>query len=466
LIVSGGQTTNANADRYWRDCAFLYDTLVHKYGYSKENVVVLIADGTNPAVDHLNFNYVPADSYWASTPLDFDDDGACDVDGDATAASVSNAFRDLQSQLTAQDRLLVFLTDTGGPTEGGGEWDAELCLWNNERFRDRDLKALTEQLPCPVVFAMEQCYSGGFADDLNQTDRIFASAAAHDGVSHAEPYPYFYDQWCLDWIAALRGFFPSNHVPWVDGDACNADYNGDGYVSFHEAAVFADTQNPSPTPAIPGKSGFSRQPFLSRPRSGRIPPADVLDRIALADVAFAAIENAPVPFRIEARNAFGALLASFPRRRALRDRTDDSSIRLVCRHRADDGQYPFNFLWRRVRVQTIYSAAQLGDARTLDHLEILTRVYPTDVENWTIACGTWRRTPIPKAPRGETRAGPSSSKPTSSRLRRRLGPLRFRRAVRIQRRRQPVGRSFLRQSDQLSALGHLARRRGPKRSAR
>jgi len=386
LIVSGGQTTNANADRYWRDCAFLYDTLVHKYGYSKENVVVLIADGTNPAVDHLNFNYVPPDSYWASTPLDFDDDGACDVDGDATAASVSNAFRDLQSQLTAQDRLLVFLTDHGGPTEGGGEWDAELCLWNNERFRDRDLKALTEQLPCPVVFAMEQCYSGGFADDLNQTDRIFASAAAHDGVSHAEPYPYFYDQWCLDWIAALRGFFPSNHVPWVDGDACNADYNGDGYVSFHEAAVFADTQNTvADTPQYQENPDFlGSHSFLGRVPDG-IPPADVLDRIALADVPSPAIENAPVPFRIEARNAFGALLASFPGAVRFATETDDFvDPGWYAGTGADDGQYPFNFLWRRVRVQTIYSAAQLGDARTLDHLEILTSVYPTDVENWTI----------------------------------------------------------------------------------
>ena len=50
----------------------------------------------------------------------------------------------------------------------------------------------------------------------------------------------------------------------------------------------------------------------------------------------------------------------------------------------DDGQYPFNFLYRQVRVQTIYPAAQLGGARTLDHLQILTSVYPTDVENWTI----------------------------------------------------------------------------------
>ena len=386
LIISGGQTTNANADRFWRDCAFLYDTLVHKYGYSKENVVVLIADGTNPAIDHLNFNYVPPDSYWASTPLDFDDDGEGDVDGDATAASVSNAFSDLRSQLTAQDRLLVFLTDHGGPTAGGGEWDVELCLWNNERFRDRDLKALTEDLPCPVVFAMEQCYSGGFADDLDQPNRIFVSAAARDSVSRAEPYPFFYDQWCLDWIAALRGCFPSNHVPWADGAACNADYNGDGYVSFREAAVFADAHNTvDDTPQYQEVPDFlGSHSFLGRVPDG-IPPADVLDRLAVADVPSPAVENAPVPFRLEARNAFGALLDPFPGTARFAIDTDDFvDPGWYAGTGSNDWEYPFNFMWCQVRVQTIYPAAQLGGARTLDHLEILTSVYPTDAENWTI----------------------------------------------------------------------------------
>lgn len=386
LIISGGQNPNANTDRFWRDCAFLYDTLLHKYGYAKDNVVVLIADGTNPAIDHLNFNYVPPDSYWASTPLDFDNDGECDVAGDATAASVSNAFLALQSQLTAQDQLLVFLTDHGGPSDDGGEWDVNLALWNNERFRDRDLKALTENLPCPVVFAMEQCYSGGFADDLDQPNRLFAAAAAHDKSSYAEPYPYFYDQWCLNWIAALRGFFPSNHVPWADGDACNADYNGDGYVSFREAAVFADAHN-----TVGDSPQYLENPeFLgSHSYPGRvpngIPPVDVLDRLAVSPMHPPVVAQAPAPFRIEARNAFGALLDPFPGAVRFAIDTDDF---------VDPGwyagtgsnlwEYPFAFQWRRVRVQTIYPAAQLGGARTLDHLEILTGVYPTDVENWTI----------------------------------------------------------------------------------
>ena len=402
LILSGGQSLNGNTDRYWRDCAFLYDTLVHKYGYAKENVLVLTADGTNPAVDHMNLNCTTSTEFYASTPLDFDGDGECDIDDEATATAVSNAFITLQSRLTAQDRLFVFVTDHGGPTEGGGEWDVELRLWNSERLRDRDLKEWADGLPCPVFFAMEQCYSGGFADDLDQPNRVFVSAAAHNALSYAMPYPYYFDQWSLNFTAALRGFFPSNHVPWVDGEACDADYNADGYVSFREAALFADSHN-----TVGDSPQFLENPaylgsysFLGRVPSG-IPPSNALDRIEMSGIRSPATENQPVPFRIEARNSFGHLLDSFSGAVQFEADTEDF---------VDPGlyfgtgtnewsQYPFNYLWCQVRVQTIYPAAQLGGPRTLDHLEIHTLLYPTETENWTIRL---RHTPLDAYPEGAT----------------------------------------------------------------
>ncbi len=387
LLISGGNTTNNNTDRYWRDTAYLYSTLIQKYGYSKTNVIVLVADGTNPAIDHLNFNYTPPDSFWASTPLDFDGDGECDITGDATATTVSNTFLDLQTRLTPQDQLLVFVTDHGGPTPGAGEWDVELCLWNGKVLRDRDLQALTEPIACPILFVMEQCYGGGFADNLGQPNRAIATAAAHNGTSIAMGYPRYYDQWSYFWTAAVRGFFPSNNVPWIDGAPCNADYNGDGYVSFREASFFANAnKHPDENPTYQEVPDFLGSYSFPAPVPPGTPPSNVLERLAIEGIHSPEVENHPIPLRIAALNPFGHSIASFADSVELQTEVDDI---------IDPGlysgattttwwEYPFYLMVDDVRTQVIYPANSLGGARTLDSLQLTHVCYPTLVENFTI----------------------------------------------------------------------------------
>jgi len=387
LLISGGNTTNNNTDRYWRDTAYLYSTLIQKYGYSKTNLIVLVADGTNPAIDHLNFNYTPPDSYWASTPLDFDGDGECDITGDASAASVSNVFLDLQSRLTPQDQLFVFLTDHGGPTPGSGEWDVELALWNEEKLFDRDLQALTEPIACPIFFVMEQCYSGGFTDNLNQPNRAIATAAPHNGTSYAMGYPYYYDQWCYYWTAAVRGFFPSNNVPWVDGAPCNADYNADGYVSFREASFFANAnKHADENPTYQEVPDFLGSHSFLAPVPTNVPATQSLDRLTLAGIHSPEVENRPVPFRVVAHNPLGNALATFTNPVLFETEVDDI---------IDPGfysgattttwwEYPFYLMVDDVRTQVIYPASQFGGARTFDTFQLTHACYPTLVENFTI----------------------------------------------------------------------------------
>ncbi|HAS81829.1 MAG TPA: hypothetical protein DCS43_03935 [Verrucomicrobia bacterium] len=387
LLISGGNTTNSNTDRYWRDTAYIYSTLIQKYGYAKSNVTVLVADGTNPAIDHLNYNYVPPDSWLASTPLDFDGDGECDITGDASAASVSNAFLDLQSRLTPQDQLFVFLTDHGGPTPGGSAWDVELSLWNQERLHDRDLQALTEPISCPIFFVMEQCYGGGFADDLDQSNRAIATAAAHNGTSYAMSYPFYYDQWSYYWTAAVRGFFPSNNVPWVDGAPCNADFNGDGYVSFREASFFATAnkaENEHPTyQEVPDFLGC--QSFLARVPTN-VPSTQSLERLTLHGIHTPEVENRPVPFQIVARNPFGNPLTTFSSPVHVETEVDDIIDPGLYSGTTTDmwWSYPFNIQYDDVRMQVIYPASQFGGARTFSEFQLTQTCYPTLVENFTI----------------------------------------------------------------------------------
>ena len=387
LLLSGGNTTNNNADRYWRDTAFLYATLIQKYGYSKSNVIVLVADGTNPAIDHLNYNYTPPDDYLASTPLDFDGDGECDITGDATATTVSNTFLDLQTRLTPQDQLLVFVTDHGGPTSGAGEWDVELCLWNGQVLRDRDLQTLTAPIPCPVFFVMEQCYGGGFADNLGQPNRAIATAAAHDSTSYAMGFSRHYDQWSYYWTAALRGFFPSNNVPWIDGEPCNTDYNDDGYVSFREASFFANANKyVEEHPTYQENPDFLGSYSFPAPVPPGTPPSNVLERLAIEGIHSPEVENRPVPLRIEAFNPFGQFLTSFAAPVELQTEVDDIIDPGLYSGTTTDPwwQYPFWLMEDDVRTQVIYPASALGGARTIDSFQLTQACYTTLVENFTI----------------------------------------------------------------------------------
>jgi len=387
LLISGGNTTNNNTDRYWRDTAYLYSTLIQKYGYAKSNVIVLVADGTNPAIDHLNFNYTPPDSYWASTPLDFDGDDECDITGDATATTVSNTFLNLQSRLTPQDQLLIFVTDHGGPTSGGGDWDVELCLWNGEVLRDHDLQALTEPIACPILFVMEQCYSGGFTDNLGQPNRAITTAAPHNGTSYAMGYPFYFDQWSYFWTAAVRGFFPSNNVPWIDGAPCNADYNADGYVSFREASIFANAnkyEEEHPTyQEVPDFLGS--QSFLA-PVPTHIPSTQSLDRLTLEGIHSPEVDNRPVSFQIVAKNPFGNPLSTFVDPVQFETEVDDIIDPGLYSGTTTDPwwNYPFNLMSDDVRIQVIYPASQFGGARTFDTFQLTQACYPTLVEQFTI----------------------------------------------------------------------------------
>ncbi|MBO5186485.1 MAG: hypothetical protein J6B91_05480, partial [Prevotella sp.] len=53
VIVNGGMTATANNERYWNDCSFMYKTLRNRYGIPKQNIKVLMSDGTSDGKDML-----------------------------------------------------------------------------------------------------------------------------------------------------------------------------------------------------------------------------------------------------------------------------------------------------------------------------------------------------------------------------------------------------------------------------
>ena len=374
VILSGGFDRDNNHVRYWGDAAFIYSTLTKKYGYPKGNIYALVSDGLDPAVDN---------SDKADSPKDLDGDGFFDTFGSATAVNVSNLFLNLQASLKATDQLFVFLTDHGSPTTGGGEWEVELNLWNLEVLKDSDLKALTVPIRCPVFFAMEQCHSGGFVDDLGQFNRAVATAARHNESSYAgDTFPEF-NQWAYHFTAALRGFYPQTNAPWLDAEACDGDLNVDGYVSFQEAAEYARIHKYESDHPTYGEnpSGLGKRMFPV------VPPREELGmgELAIDPVAEVLVVNSGFPMRVAAQNVFGDRMSGYAGPVELRTEAAPIDPGEYVGSGAQVWDYPLYTYYMDARTQVIYPPETMGRGRTLDHAELYVQQAPAhSLSNWTM----------------------------------------------------------------------------------
>lgn len=223
VIISGGGNINTNWERYWNECSAIYSVLTKIYGYNKDKVYVLISDGTNPEPDrYMNNGSI------MSSPLDLDDDGIADVQYAATRQNISTVFNILSRKLTPEDQLFIYTTDHGYQIDGT---HVGMCLWN-ENITDAELAREVDKVNARSVFiCMEQCNSGGFIDDLNDSKRVIATACTYSQSSSAT-LDLMYNEFTYHWISAVAGKTP--YGAWVYADA-----NGDGVVSIREAFEYA-----------------------------------------------------------------------------------------------------------------------------------------------------------------------------------------------------------------------------------
>lgn len=374
VILSGGYDLTNNHSRYWGDTAFLYSTLTLKYGYPKGNIFALISDGLNPASDRSDDT---------NSPTDLDGDGFFDTFGAATAENVSNLFLNLQAGLKPSDQLFVFLTDHGAPTEGAGDWDVELNLWNQEVLRDVDLRALTEPIACPVFFAMEQCHGGGFVDDLGQVHRAVATAARHDESSYAgDTYPHF-NQWAYHFTAALRGFYPLEEEPWRDGEPCDADFNEDGYVSFREAYDYAMIHRFSMDHPTIGENpaGLAKRMFAVIPRREDLG----MGELAIEAVPSPQVVQSGFPVRVTAQNVYGDVMTGYEGPVTLRGDAPPADSGEYIGEGMIPWDYPLQTYYTDARTQVIYPPEVMGGARVMDHMALHVDTPPTyPLYDWTV----------------------------------------------------------------------------------
>lgn len=228
VILSGGANKNANHERYWNDCSFVFQTLVNKYGIPHEHISVIMSDGTDPADDMCAI-----DGGYKSSPLDLDFDGVPDIRYAATKANVQQVLSGLSGSLKADDHLFFYVIDHGGSNDFDSQ--SYINLWGNETLQDYELADYLSPMindSVTVNVVLGQCFSGGFIGELTEVGCVVAAASTGSEYSWAcldKPY----DEFVYHWTSAINQATP-------DGTAVNSDADGNGQVSMAEAFAYAE----------------------------------------------------------------------------------------------------------------------------------------------------------------------------------------------------------------------------------
>ena len=236
VIINGGMDCYNNWVRYWNNCSAMYSALIHKYGYLKNNIYVLMSDGTDPEIDrHHDFFGI-----YDSSPLDLDNDGLPDIQYAATRDNITMVFNTLSTILKPEDNLFIFTTGHGSIYPLMQE--TTLMLWLEEMTASEFASEVDKVRAGTINIVMSQCHSGGFIPHLEAQGRTIATACLALESSWSMT-SQIYDEFIFYWISAVLG-----RDPYL-GNTVNADSNNDGKISMKEAFDYAkarDTKQETP----------------------------------------------------------------------------------------------------------------------------------------------------------------------------------------------------------------------------
>ncbi len=232
IILNGGMSPKGNQIRFWNDCSFIYQTLTKTYGIPKENIYVIMSDGTDEGLD-MNVGSLEEPSY-VSSPLDLDFDTYPDIQYAATRENIYTVISEINNKITEDDHLFFFATDHGAYNRS--HHATYLRLWKLSHLFDYELaewlKPIADKgVNINAVFG--QCYSGGFVNALSSMNAVVCSACDEKESSNSSSKLYDnYDEFLYHWTCAVNRSDPEgNHV--------DADINGDGYITMDEAFIYA-----------------------------------------------------------------------------------------------------------------------------------------------------------------------------------------------------------------------------------
>ena len=243
ILICGDLAENFWGECFWNDTVWMFKALI-KNGYKPEDIFVLYGDGAD-------FNSANPVYKYNGTVTDFP----------ANKTSVELVFKGLKDgnpgkgipKMKSTDTLFIWTFD-----HGGGENPAYLCLRGPDIY-DYEFGNLANALPYEkrAIF-MQQCRSGGFINELQNSKTFISTASkasenAHAADTELEVFmgkQYSHGEYNYYVIGALDRKYPN-------GAAVNAQMPpADAFISAVEMHTwFATHENQSETPQWGGNAG-------------------------------------------------------------------------------------------------------------------------------------------------------------------------------------------------------------------
>jgi len=250
---NGGVNYQWIYDEFWNDTYLMYELLWENECYKlygtpplTDHIWVLYGDGND--YECRGYRYNPQQRLQINKITDYG----------AYYDSVAFVFNLLAGSMRPDKDNFFCWTFDHGSSSGG---HAYLCLMDRS-MRDDDFANRVNQIQAKTkVFWMQQCFSGGFIDDLHAPNTVILTAAAAneyayraDNVSRfGSPLPenetyhdttYHHGEFNFHTMNAVRG---TAIYPYDDPPEVNADYNGDLLISMYEAYRLANWWNSTPS---------------------------------------------------------------------------------------------------------------------------------------------------------------------------------------------------------------------------
>lgn len=226
-------------NRFWNDTYLMWEMLQAK-GFNRENIFVLFNDGVDCHPE--NPRYRPPTNVTV-------------VNGRADLSNVTNIFEGLRygtngmPVVTEDDFLFVWVFDHGGYSNG----HSSIYLINGQILYDTDFASLVNPIPAHrKAFWMQQCHSGGFADDLTAHNTVFISATQAEQLGFDADnktnqnafqeeneifngYPYKHGEFNFHMLSVVNQKSPTHQLSYNEEPYTNGNTDSDSFISMNEA---------------------------------------------------------------------------------------------------------------------------------------------------------------------------------------------------------------------------------------
>ncbi|MEM3445375.1 MAG: hypothetical protein QW115_05340, partial [Thermoplasmata archaeon] len=260
ILFAARKSINApsnNEYEFWMDLVIMHEILINVYNYKDDEEGGSSGQvGFNPATDQIAFLY--RDGYGESFGPYSLPQGV--VDGCAKKSYLETVVNILKGYLNNNGFLFVLTFDHSGDsseqeyplfsllTQGGS------AIELGDIISDFEFATIMNQLTVKKrVFVMQQCYSGGFVDDLSSSNTVILTDSSYMQIAwgghpekvyyHTSIYSLYHGEMLYHFFSALRRYFVQYVVEFgsdgiITSNSCkfflNVDRDGNNLISFKE----------------------------------------------------------------------------------------------------------------------------------------------------------------------------------------------------------------------------------------